>query len=52
MDYNIKQEGKEKKGKSASEAEEEPECAEVVVFAEGEHMPDHIRGTKTPLSLL
>ena len=52
MDYNIKQEGKEKKGKSASEAEEEPECAEVVVFAEGEHMPDHIHGTKTSLSLL
>ena len=44
--------GGEKKGKSASEAEEEPECAEVVVFAEGEHMPDHIRGAKTSLSLL
>jgi len=39
--------GGEKKSKGASEAEEEPECEEVVVFAEGEHLPDHIRGAKT-----
>ena len=39
--------GGEKKGRRASEAEEEPECAEVVVFAEGEHVPDHIRGANS-----
>jgi len=39
--------GGEKRSERASEAEEEPECEEVVVFVEGEHMSDHIRGAKT-----